>query len=56
MSSDHAGIDKELDRFEAVMMRTLAHIEDPRKVRDYLDCLRDASIAWFAGQLEASRK
>lgn len=56
MSSDHAGINKELERFEAVMLRTLANVEDARKVRDYLACLRDASIAWFAVELEASRR
>ncbi len=49
MSSDHAGINQELGRFRNELYRALARIEDPRDVRDYLNCLEDYSRSWMAG-------
>ena len=50
MSSDHAGINRELGRLQREMSHALAHIDDARKVRLYLDyfgrkhdVLRDAA-------------
>jgi len=43
LSSDHAGINRELGRLQREMSHALAHIDDARKVRLYLDYLRVAS-------------
>lgn len=47
MSSDHAGIDRELSKFQASMYRTLARVKDPRQVRDWLHFMRSASKGWL---------
>ena len=46
MSSDHAGIDRELGRLRAELYYALARIDDPRRVRDYIAALRIASLEW----------
>jgi hypothetical protein len=46
LSSDHAGISRELASLESAMRHALAHIDDPRKVRDYLHHLAIESTYW----------
>ena len=36
LSSDHAGINPRLSQLELEIRRTLARIDDPRAVRDYI--------------------
>lgn len=47
MGSDHAGINRELDRLESAMYRTLAQLRDARQVRAWLHFMRSASAGWF---------
>lgn len=47
LSSDHAGVAKELKRLEREIYRVVARIEDPRHVRDYLVRLACASSLWL---------
>jgi hypothetical protein len=47
LSSDHAGINRELGRLQSDMYRTLAAVKDPRRVRDYLNIMRGASLQWL---------
>lgn len=63
MSSDHAGINRELGRLQREMSHALAHIDDARKVRLYLDYLRVASTTFcemqhidMRGWMERARK
>jgi len=49
MSSDHAGIARELKWLEREIYRVVARVDDPRKVRDYLRHLESASQAWLLG-------
>ena len=63
LSSDHAGINAELDALEGTILHTLAQIEDPRKVRDYLRHLVFESGYWCGihyvddrGWIERTRK
>jgi len=46
MSSDHAGIAAELKKLEREIYRVVAHLDDPRKLRDYLLELRLDSVSW----------
>lgn len=46
MSSDHAGVARELQLFESTLRKILARIEDPRQVRDFLRDLAIASREW----------
>jgi len=46
MSSDHAGIAAELKKLEREIYRVVAHLDEPRKLRDYLVYLRDKSTFW----------
>ena len=46
MSSDHAGIARELKQLEREIYRVVAHVDDPRKLRDYLQLLRSHSEIW----------
>ena len=48
MSSDHAGIAAELKKLEREIYRVIAHVDDPRKVRDYLQVLELRSKVWCA--------
>lgn len=52
MSSDHAGINTELGLLRVELYRVLAQIEDPRRVRDYIEMLRWRSREWYAIQLD----
>jgi hypothetical protein len=45
LSSDHAAINAELDKFERAMLWTLARIGDARHARDYVRKLRWHSAA-----------
>lgn len=47
LSSDHAGIARELGKLEREIYRVVARIEDARHVRDYLIRLQCASAAWL---------
>lgn len=47
MSSDHAGIDRELRGLQNELYRVLARVDDPRHVRGYIDALRRASFFWL---------
>ena len=46
LSSDHAGISRELGRLEDAMYRTMAELRNLRQVRDYLRFMRSASAGW----------
>ena len=48
ISSEHAGLRAYFQRLEDEMYRVMAHIDDPREVRDYLEVLRERSKAWAA--------
>jgi len=63
LSSDHAGINNELGSLENELLHSLAHIEDPRKVRDFLLHLRLEAALWCdrngidtRGWMERTRK
>ena len=47
LSSDHAGIARELDRLETTMYRTIAELRDARQVRDWAHFMRSASAGWL---------
>lgn len=49
MSSDHAGIAAELNKLEREIYRVIAHIDDPRKLRDYLQVMELRSKVWCEG-------
>lgn len=49
MSSDHAGIAAELKRLEREIYRVVAHVDDPRKLRDYLQVMELRSKVWSEG-------
>lgn len=49
LSSDHAGINRELASLESGLLRILASIDDPRKVRDFLSDVKQEMIAWCHG-------
>ena len=40
LASDHGGIGPELQKLENEIIRVLARLDDPRKVRDYVQFLR----------------
>lgn len=46
MSSDHAGIAKALKHLEREIYRVVAHIDDARKLRDYIGHLDFESQQW----------
>lgn len=46
LSSDHAGIQAELGALETALLETLARIDDPRKVRDFLRAIRVEIRVW----------
>jgi len=52
MSSDHAGIDRELAGLRNELYRVLAQVSDARAVRDYLKVLRRRSEAWALAFVE----
>ena len=63
MSSDHAGIAAELKKLEREMYRVIAHVDDPRKLRDYIERLGAESQQWcfdnridMRGWMERTRK
>ena len=63
MSSDHGGIAVELARLEREMYRVIAHVEDARKLRNYLVHMRAESAKYCAvmgfdmrGWMERTRK
>lgn len=56
MSSDHAGINIELGFLRTEMYRVLARIDDPRRVRDYIERLRWRSREWFAIELDGQAR
>lgn len=47
LASDHAGLKPEFERLQAEMYHVLARIDDPQKVRRYLETLRRASKDWL---------
>jgi len=46
MSSDHAGINRELGRFQSELYHVLAQLKDSRHVRDYLRDMTSESRVW----------
>lgn len=63
LSSDHAGINRELGLLESELLHVLGRIEDPRKVRDFVDAVRTKAHVWayennvdMRGWLERTRK
>lgn len=57
ISSEHAGLQPFFKALEAEMYRALARIDDPRKVREYLEMLRSSSELWrLEGQYRVSCK
>lgn len=46
LSCDHAGIGRYMQLLEHQLVRGLANIEEPRKVRDWLQFLVGASDHW----------
>lgn len=46
LSSDHAGIQAELGALETALLETLARIDDPRKVRDFLRAIQVEIRVW----------
>lgn len=63
LSSDHAGINRELGSLESGLLRILSSIDDPRKVRDFLADVKQEMIAWCQvngvdrrGWMERTRK
>jgi hypothetical protein len=48
MSSDHAGIAAELNKFERELYGVIAHVDDARKLRDYLQAMVVWSQTWCA--------
>ena len=63
MSSDHAGIAAELKKLEREIYRVIAHTDDARELRDYLQVMVLRSKAWCAafgvdqrGWMERTRK
>lgn len=55
MSSDHTGIAAELDKLEREIYRVIAHVDDPRKLRDYLQVMALRSKAWSEASGEDMR-
>lgn len=63
MSADHTGINQSLGWLQYELLRSLARIEDPRRVRDFLKHLGIESRAWcdrnavdMRGWMERTRK
>jgi hypothetical protein len=57
MSSDHAGIARELDRLQVELYRVLSKLDDPRYVRDYIRIMIRESTLWLmAHPMLAARK
>ena len=46
MSSDHAGINAELGALETALLETLARVDDPRQVRDFLRSVEREIMVW----------
>jgi hypothetical protein len=47
MSSDHAGVNRELHRLEKELNAVIGLVVNARDIRDYLNALRAASARWL---------
>jgi hypothetical protein len=63
LSSDHAGINVQLGKFQRALSRILARVDDPRQVRDLFRFVEQKSAEWCIqnsvderGWMERTRK